>query len=51
MEQHEGLYGRERGSFLWVVQDGEKESRKLGLMCGWENMRVYYLTSVFLDFS
>jgi hypothetical protein len=26
MEQPEGLHGRERGSFLWVVQDeGERE--------------------------
>jgi hypothetical protein len=40
MEQPEGLHGRERGSFLWVVQDEGEERWKLGLLCGWENMRA-----------
>jgi hypothetical protein len=28
-----------------------KESWKLGLLCGWENLRASYLIGVFLDFS
>jgi hypothetical protein len=41
MEQPEGLHGRERGSFLWVVQDEGEASWKLGLLCGWENLRAF----------
>jgi hypothetical protein len=48
MELHEGLHGREKGSFLWFLQAEGEDICKSGLLCGWENMRSCKLIVVVL---
>ena len=39
MEQPEGLHGRERGSFLWVVQDEAKREMEIRIVVELGNLR------------
>jgi hypothetical protein len=46
LEQPKGLHGKEKGSFILVVQDEGEERWKIGFLCGWENLRAYVIGQI-----